>query len=62
MVAEDRPYQNTVAVLATMRGKQQVIAPALQEGLGLRGGLALGWIQIWLTAQARLLNSRIPSW
>ena len=41
-MAEDRPYQNTVAVLATMHGKEQVIAPALQKGLGLRVALAPG--------------------
>lgn len=40
--ADDRPYKNTVAVLATMHGKERMIAPALKEGLGLVVGLAMG--------------------
>jgi hypothetical protein len=28
--ADDRPYKNTVAVLATMHGKERVIAPVLK--------------------------------
>ena len=42
MAANDRPYKNTVAVLATMHGKERVIAPILREGLGLVVGLAMG--------------------
>lgn len=42
MAADDRPYKNTVAVLATMHGKERVIAPVLKEGLGLVVGLAMG--------------------
>lgn len=42
MAADDRPYKNTVAVLATMHGKERVIAPVLEEGLGLVAGLAMG--------------------
>lgn len=30
------PYQNMIAVLATMHGKERVIAPVLEQGLGLR--------------------------
>ncbi len=41
MAADDRPYKNTVAVLATMHGKERVIAPVLKEGLGLIVGLAM---------------------
>lgn len=36
------PYHNTVAVLATMHGKEQVIGPVLEQGLGLRVGVAMG--------------------
>jgi hypothetical protein len=35
-------YDNTPAVLATMHGKERVIAPLLERGLGLRVELALG--------------------
>ncbi len=42
MAADDRPYKNTVAVLATMHGKEGVIGPVLEHGLGLRVALALG--------------------
>lgn len=43
MTAEkDRPYRNKVAVLTTMHGKEQVIAPVFKEGLGLIVGLAMG--------------------
>ena len=38
----DPPYHKTVAVLATMHGKERVIAPILEQGLGLRVALALG--------------------
>ena len=37
-----RPYERMVAVLATMHGKERVMAPILEEGLGLVVGLALG--------------------
>lgn len=37
-----RPYRNKVAVLTTMHGKEQVIAPVLKDGLGLIVGLAMG--------------------
>ncbi len=42
MPADDRPYKNTVAVLATMHGKERAIGPVLEQGLGLRVALALG--------------------
>ncbi len=42
MAANDRTYKNTVAVLATMHGKERVIAPILRQGLGLVVGLAMG--------------------
>lgn len=42
MAADDRPYKNTVAVLATMHGKERVIGPTLEQGLGLRVALAMG--------------------
>ncbi len=42
MVAGDLPYENTVAVLATMHGKERVIGPVLEPGLGLRVALAMG--------------------
>ena len=42
MAAGDRPYKNTVAVLATMHGKERVIGPVLAQGLGLRVALAMG--------------------
>jgi len=35
-------YQNTVAVLSTMHRKERVIKPVLEDGLGLKVGLALG--------------------
>ena len=35
-------YNNTSAVLATMHGKDRVIAPLLERDLGLRVELALG--------------------
>ena len=38
----DRPYRNYVAVLTTMHGKEQVIAPVLKDGLGLIVCLAMG--------------------
>ena len=34
------PYRGSVAVLATMHGKEQVIGPLLEHGLGLRVALA----------------------
>ena len=40
--SDDRPYKNTVGVLATMHGKERVIAPVLKDGLGLVVGLAMG--------------------
>lgn len=39
---ERQPYQNTVAVLASMHAKERVIAPVLREELGLIVGLAVG--------------------
>jgi len=42
MAAGDRPYKNTVAVLATMHGKERAIGPVLAQGLGLRVALAMG--------------------
>lgn len=39
---EDRPYKNTVAVLATMHAKERVIGPILRDELGLIVGLAMG--------------------
>ncbi|MBR7618781.1 hypothetical protein JKL49_05205 [Phenylobacterium sp. 20VBR1] len=42
MTADDRPYKDTIAVLATMHDKERVVAPVLKEGLGLRVALALG--------------------
>jgi hypothetical protein len=42
MDRDDRPYDKTVAVLATMHGKERVIAPVLGQGLGLRVALAIG--------------------
>lgn len=42
MSADDRPYKSTVAVLATMHGKERAIGPVLEHGLGLRVALALG--------------------
>lgn len=36
-------YNNASAVLATMHGKERVIAPLLERNLGLRVELALGW-------------------
>jgi hypothetical protein len=42
MARDDRPYDKTVAVLATMHGKERVIAPVLDRGLGLRVALAIG--------------------
>ncbi len=42
MAAGGLPYRNTVAVLATMHGKERAIAPVLESGLGLRVALALG--------------------
>ncbi|WP_309643964.1 DUF6671 family protein [Phenylobacterium sp.] len=42
MAADDRPYKNTVAVLATMHGKERAIGPVLEQGLGLRVALAMG--------------------
>jgi hypothetical protein len=42
MTADDRPYKNTVAVLATMHGKERAIGPVLAQGLGLRVALAVG--------------------
>jgi hypothetical protein len=42
MACDDRPYNHTVAVLATMHGKERVIAPVLAKGLGLRVALAMG--------------------
>jgi len=36
MPATVRPYHNVSAVLATMHGKEQVIAPLLERALGLR--------------------------
>ena len=42
MLRDDRPYDKTVAVLATMHRKERVIAPALDRGLGLRVALAMG--------------------
>jgi hypothetical protein len=41
MTADDRPYKNTLAVLATMHGKERVIAPVLKDGLGLDVCLAM---------------------
>ena len=40
--AEDRPYKNTVTVLATMHAKERVIGPILRDELGLIIGLAMG--------------------
>lgn len=40
--ADDRPYKDTVAILTTMHGKERVIAPVLEEGLGLVVALAVG--------------------
>lgn len=40
--ALERPYRNKVAVLTTMHGKEKVIGPVLNEGLGLIVGLAMG--------------------
>lgn len=37
-----RPYFNKVAVLTTMHGKEQVIAPVIKKGLGLLVHLATG--------------------
>jgi hypothetical protein len=42
MPAGDRPYKNTVAVLATMHAKERVIGPILRDELGLSVGLAIG--------------------
>ena len=42
MRASGRPYKNTVAVLATMHGKERAIGPVLEQGLGLRVALAMG--------------------
>lgn len=42
MAVDDRPYKNTVAVLATMHGKERAIGPVLAQGLGLRVALAMG--------------------
>lgn len=42
MAAGDHPYKNTVAVLATMHGKERAISPVLAQGLGLRVALAMG--------------------
>jgi hypothetical protein len=42
MQASGRPYKNTVAVLATMHGKERAIGPVLEQGLGLRVALAIG--------------------
>jgi len=36
------PYQDMVAVLATMHGKERVISPLLEQALGLRMRLAAG--------------------
>lgn len=36
------PYQDTIAVLATMHGKELVISPLLEQSLGLRIRLAAG--------------------
>jgi len=41
MAAGDRPYKNTVAVLATMHGKERAIGPVLTQGLGVRVALAM---------------------
>jgi hypothetical protein len=37
-----RPYRDTVAILTTMHGKERVIAPILEEGLGLEVDVAFG--------------------
>ena len=42
MGPEQLPYKKTVAVRATIHGKERVIAPVLTEGLGLVVGLAMG--------------------
>jgi hypothetical protein len=42
MTCDDRPYGKTIAVLATMHGKERVIAPVLGQGLGLSVELAMG--------------------
>jgi len=42
MPATGLPYRNAVAVLATMHGKESAIGPVLEQGLGLRAGLAMG--------------------
>lgn len=36
------PYEGVLAVLATMHGKERVIAPVLEQSLGLRVALAVG--------------------
>jgi hypothetical protein len=40
--ARELSYAKTVAVLATMHGKERVIAPLLEQHLGLRVGRAIG--------------------
>ena len=40
--SDPRPHCGTVAVLATMHGKEQVIASLLEQGLGLRGDFVHG--------------------
>ena len=42
MTTDDLSYKNTLAVLATMHGKEGVIAPILQQELGLKVSLAVG--------------------